>query len=248
VLSTNGRPGNLIPIHCSPDLHQWTLCGPVFDKLPDWAVREIPRARERWALELSFYAGRYHLYYAVSTFGSNERVIGLATNMTLDSPESGLQMGRRRDGGAVGQGRNMERHRFQFRDGEKRARVARLGSFWAGIKMRRIDPVTGKFSAEDSTLYSLAERPRPEGNAAIEAPFLIRHGRYWYLFVSFDQCCRGANSTYRVMVGGRARSRGRTWIATAIRCCRGAAAGDLIERGRVAPSGARSRAARRRAR
>jgi arabinan endo-1,5-alpha-L-arabinosidase len=35
----------------------------------------------------------------------------------------------------------------------------------------------------------------------VEAPFLIRHGRYYYLFVSFDQCCRGAKSTYKVVVG-----------------------------------------------
>ena len=36
----------------------------------------------------------------------------------------------------------------------------------------------------------------------MEAPFLIRHDRYYYLFVSFDQCCQGAKSTtYHVMVG-----------------------------------------------
>ncbi|WP_369407573.1 family 43 glycosylhydrolase, partial [Rhodothermus marinus] len=36
---------------------------------------------------------------------------------------------------------------------------------------------------------------------AIEAPFIVREGGYYYLFVSFDACCRGAESTYRVMVG-----------------------------------------------
>src|SRR5262249_1778578 len=34
-----------------------------------------------------------------------------------------------------------------------------------------------------------------------EAPFLFHHDNYWYLFVSFDFCCRGAKSDYKVVVG-----------------------------------------------
>ena len=37
--------------------------------------------------------------------------------------------------------------------------------------------------------------------AAIEAPFIIRKGRHYFLFVSFDQCCQGVDSTYKIMVG-----------------------------------------------
>jgi arabinan endo-1,5-alpha-L-arabinosidase len=47
---------------------------------------------------------------------------------------------------------------------------------------------------------SLASRPSSAGNA-IEAPFLYQHAGMFYLFVSFDRCCQGAQSTYRVMVG-----------------------------------------------
>ncbi|WP_271189603.1 family 43 glycosylhydrolase, partial [Dactylosporangium matsuzakiense] len=35
----------------------------------------------------------------------------------------------------------------------------------------------------------------------IEAPFVSKHGAYYYQYVSFDLCCKGASSTYRVMVG-----------------------------------------------
>src|SRR5579872_2672677 len=79
---TNGRPGELIPIRYSTDLHAWKLCGHVFDRLPDWAAKEIPRARMPWAPDISFFSGKYHLYYAVSSFGSRNSAIGLATNLT----------------------------------------------------------------------------------------------------------------------------------------------------------------------
>jgi arabinan endo-1,5-alpha-L-arabinosidase len=68
--------------------------------------------------------------------------------------------------------------------------------------MRRLDPETGKLSEKDTTLYSLSSRPRtPPIDGSVEAPFLVRHGGYFYLFVSFDRCCRGAKSTYNVVVG-----------------------------------------------
>jgi arabinan endo-1,5-alpha-L-arabinosidase len=36
---------------------------------------------------------------------------------------------------------------------------------------------------------------------AVEAPFIVRHDHYYYLFTSWDLCCRGLKSTYKTMVG-----------------------------------------------
>ena len=72
-----------------------------------------------------------------------------------------------------------------------------FGSYWSGIKARRLDMKTGHLSTEDTKLYSLASR----GGKPIEASSTAYRNGYYYLFVSFDYCCRGANSTYRVMVG-----------------------------------------------
>ena len=73
-----------IAIRCSKDMVQWRLCGDVFAHLPEWAVKEVPGLRGLWAPDISYFNGKYHLYYSVSTFGSNHSRIGLATNQTLD--------------------------------------------------------------------------------------------------------------------------------------------------------------------
>ena len=39
------------------------------------------------------------------------------------------------------------------------------------------------------------------GPNAIEAPFIFKHAGYYYLFVSWDYCCQGSKSNYRVAVG-----------------------------------------------
>ncbi len=39
------------------------------------------------------------------------------------------------------------------------------------------------------------------GDDAVEAPFIYHHGGYYYLFVSFDYCCRGLKSNYKIAIG-----------------------------------------------
>jgi arabinan endo-1,5-alpha-L-arabinosidase len=78
-----------------------------------------------------------------------------------------------------------------------------FGSFWSGIQLRQLDPATGKL-ATDATVYPLASR----NGGAIEAASIVSHNGYYYLFVSFDACCKGVNSTYRTMVGRAAKITG----------------------------------------
>jgi len=205
VFSTGGGRGGqgAIPIRTSTDLHSWSMAGYVMDKLPDWAATEIPAARGAWAPDISFYRGRYHLYYAVSSFGTKNSAIGLATNDTLDPKSPKYKW--------VDEGMVLRSHQEtddwnaidpQLFIEDKDNVWLDWGSFWGGIKMRRVDPATGKLSTRDTEMYSLCsrDRARPIGGS-VEAPFIIRHDDYFYLFVSFDRCCRGVNSTYNVVVG-----------------------------------------------
>ncbi len=192
-------------VRCSSDLLTWKLCGDVFAHLPLWAVQDVPGLRGLWAPDISYFHGSFHLYYSASTFGSNRSSIGLATNETLNPLSDKyrwLDQGKVISSYPADDWNAIDPNLVLDENGQP---WLSFGSFWSGIKLRKIDANTGKLDASDATLYPLASRPRTAGQpGAIEAPFIIRRNGYFYLFVSFDLCCRGVESTYNVRVG-RAR-------------------------------------------
>jgi arabinan endo-1,5-alpha-L-arabinosidase len=201
VFSTGDERGlnqGNIQIRKSSDLATWALVGTVFATIPQWVTDELGATPPNlWAPDIAYFNGKYHLYYAGSRFGTNNSVIGLATNATLDPASPDYKWV---DEGMVTRSWpsfnwNAIDPNVSF-DADNTPWLA-LGSFWDGIKMERLDPSTGKLSTVDTTLHALASR----GGGPIEAPSIVYRDGYYYLFVSFDLCCRGANSTYRIMVG-----------------------------------------------
>jgi arabinan endo-1,5-alpha-L-arabinosidase len=191
-----------ISVRCSEDLVRWRLCGDVFGHIPAWAVQDVQGLRGLWAPDISFFNGRFHLYYSASTFGSNRSSIGLATNRTLD-PASDKYMWADQ-GKVIGSTPTDDWNAIDpnIVIDENAQPWLSFGSFWSGIKLRKIDSATGKLDPKDQSLYALAARPHnADSPGAIEAPFIIRKNGYYYLFVSFDFCCRGKDSTYNVRVG-----------------------------------------------
>jgi arabinan endo-1,5-alpha-L-arabinosidase len=215
VFATGRAPnGGQIPIRCSKDLIAWKQCGSVLAQLPDWITNDpgVPHARDIWAPDISYFDGKFHLYYAYSAFGKNTSGIGLATNVTLDASRPDYKW--------VDEGfvlRSVAADDFNAIDpnlaiDKKGQTWLALGSFWSGIKLVKIDRQTGKPAADAPTRYALATRTKPPNAAparpnlpadwqAVEAPFIVPHAGYYYLFVSWDLCCKGAQSTYRTMVG-----------------------------------------------
>lgn len=210
--ATESKRDGELPVRCSADLHYWHRCGYVLPEIPQWIRKMSPETKELWAPDISYFDGRYHLYYAFSAFGKNTSGVALLINQTLDpkSPQfhwvdNGLVLPSKLEDDFNAIDPNL------VLDEKGQAWLA-FGSFWNGIKMRKLDRKTGKLSTADTRLYSLASRKRPDNPPpappglpadwqAIEAPFVVHHGEYFYLFVSFDLCCRGTKSTYKTMVG-----------------------------------------------
>jgi len=192
--------GGLLGVRSSTNLAQWTNAGTIFSALPAWIKTALGQSiNDLWAPDVSFVNGTYRVYYSGSTFGSNHSVIGLATNTTLDRKDAAYAW--------VDQGLVIESNAAGSKDDWNAIDPNAMtdaagnwwlvfGSFWSGIKLRRLDNATGKLSSADSTLYSLAAH-----SGGIEAPSIISHNGYYYLFVSYDACCKGVDSTYRTMVG-----------------------------------------------
>ena len=194
-----------ISVLTSQDLKSWEPAGRVFDTPPQWALDTVPGYHgHTWAPDILYHGGTYYLYYSCSSFGKNDSAIGVATNRTLDpsSPD----------------------YRWEDRGCVVRSVAGResFGSFWGGIKLVRLDASLTRV-AEPQEWFPLCRRPEgtaedtsetddaikadprgkdfDPGNGAVEAPFIVRHGDWYYLFVSYDLCCRGPKSTYKVVVG-----------------------------------------------
>jgi arabinan endo-1,5-alpha-L-arabinosidase len=194
--------GRGVAVHTSRDMVTWERQRGAFEQPMTWTAETIPGSRDfYWAPDISYFNGKWHLYYSVSTFGRNHSAIGLATNVTLDSKrpdyhwqDEGLVVGSELtdDWNAIDPNTVLDEHQQLWMT---------LGSFWGGVKLLRLDPSTGK-PEKDYLLYSLASRPHTkEVQGSVEGPFIVhRHGLY-YLFASFDFCCRGIRSTYNIRVG-----------------------------------------------
>jgi arabinan endo-1,5-alpha-L-arabinosidase len=191
--------GDNLRLRTSADLSTFTDAGAVFPDGAAWTTAYTKGSTALWAPDISFHNGRYYLYYSASTFGSNRSAIFLATSATGESgswADEGLVI----ESGAGSDFNAIDPNLFADDAG---GWWLTFGSFWTGIKQIALDPVTGRPAAGAAPI-GLAAR----GDTAIEAPYLVKHGDHYYLWVSFDACCKGAASTYRTMVGRSASPNG----------------------------------------
>jgi arabinan endo-1,5-alpha-L-arabinosidase len=186
--------GARLPGKTSKDLQRWDDAAPAFTANPAWVAKQVPDATDLWAPDVSFFGGKFHLYYAASSFGSNSSCIGHATRVALDSgawQDQGVTIcsnhGSRDDWNAIDPDVVVD---------ESGKPWLSFGSFWSGLKAIELDLNGARVGTE---LHALATRR--DANGAIEAPKIVRRCGYYYLFASFDTCCQGANSTYNMRVG-----------------------------------------------
>jgi arabinan endo-1,5-alpha-L-arabinosidase len=200
-----GPSHGAIRVKTSADGTNWADAGHIGGGPPDWAQAALGfRPRNVWAPSISRRGRTVFLYTCLSSFGGNTSAIGLMTNTAFDplKPDEGWQ-----DQGLVLRSKEdddfnaIDPFRIDASDG--RAYLA-FGSFWSGIKLSELDPETGKLIDASAPSIALASR---DGGAVEAASILERDGRF-FLFVSFDQCCKGVASTYSIRVGRADRIEG----------------------------------------
>lgn len=202
--------GGGIQIWSSKDMETWKKEPSVFTEAPEWVAQRLPSFKGLgfWAPDLSYHNGQWYLYYATSIFGKNTSVIGMATNKTINPlsedykwVDQGLvvqSVTGRDDWNAIDPNLAVDREGVPWLS---------FGSHWNGLKIVKLSD-DFKTPAEPQEWHTIASRPRDfkytdeeVGNGAVEAPFIFQKDNYYYLFVSWDRCCAGPNSTYNIRVG-----------------------------------------------
>ncbi len=178
-----------VAIKSSTDLLHWETVGSAFPAPPQlpfaWMEREVPGGGI-WAPGVYQIGDRYYLYYCISTGGSQNSAIGVAVNTTLDHTSPDFKW---EDKGMVIRSHTGDPYNCidpnVILDGEGLPWLV-FGSYWDGVHMCRLDPATGLLDEAAPSLYPLASR-RNTPSTAIEAPFMIKHGEYYYLFAAFER-------------------------------------------------------------
>jgi arabinan endo-1,5-alpha-L-arabinosidase len=197
----------------SKDRKTWVVQPtPFIEKLPQWAYDSVPGFRGHvWAPDIIRWHDRWWLTYSCSTFGKNTSAIGLMSADRLN--------GEWRDEGCLVRSEakrdnwNAIDSNIAIDDNDQPWLV--WGSFWDGILLCEASLLNNKEKIKNGCAKTIARRinlkdslkaaPNPTskfaGRNAIEAPFIFKKHGWYYLFVSWDYCCRGSKSNYRVMVG-----------------------------------------------
>jgi len=157
-----------------------------------WSASGNPHAGA-WAPDISNFGGVFHLYYAVSTFGSNKSCIGQETRAALDTgawAEQGnvlcSNMGTTDDWNAIDPNIVLDDAGVPWMV---------FGSFWGGIKMVKLKT---DGTRADTMLYDIAKGAN--GGTSVEGAFIFKRCGTYYLFVSWGSCCSSPYN-YRIVVG-----------------------------------------------
>ncbi len=198
----------------SKDLKQWTVMPRgvlATEDIPAWTHDSVPGFKDHiWAPDVIKYRGKWYLAYSCSTFGKNTSAIGLLSNDRLSNADGW------KDEGCIvasqGGRDNWNAIDPNFIVDEEGNPWMTWGSFWDGMQLVRLDSTMHVKAGEkpqviarryDPTNKEMPANPTSKyaGRNSIEAPFIMKHGDWYYLFVSWDYCCQGMKSNYRVAVG-----------------------------------------------
>lgn len=172
--------GGKIAIHSAPSAQgPWTYKGAA---IPACSSIQLAGNCDLWAPDVNKVGDTYYLYYSVSSFGSQNSAIGVATSTTLDS-------GSWTDHGSTGV-RSDSSKNYNAIDGNLVAvgdkHYLNFGSFWADLFQIEMSNPPNKV-ASGATRTQLAFNGT--GSQALEGAYMFQQGNFYYLFFSSGKCC-----------------------------------------------------------
>ena len=166
-------------IFSSDNLVDWDEAGTVFDQRPRW----VPSDAGLWAPDVHYASGKYYVYYSVGDV--DDPCIGLATASKPTGPftDLGKAVFCSTDIGVDG-----TIDPFVWDDG--------------AVKTMFVGNFEGVYAiALNAAGTAPAGEPVEVADTRFEAAYVKRHDGYYYLFLSAGNCCLGASTAYRVIVG-----------------------------------------------
>jgi arabinan endo-1,5-alpha-L-arabinosidase len=196
------RDGKWINIQLarSADLTHWQYLGDALSTKPNWATT----TQDFWAPHVIRHGERYIMYFSAKPNGTDERhglCLGIATATRPTGPFIDMGHPLKCGSGFV----NIDP--MEFHDPATGKDLLYWGSGFEPLKVQQLGRDLMSFASGSKPKDLVWPAPgRKNFPVLIEGSWVLRHGGYYYLFYSGDNCC-GAKANYAVMV---ARSRSAT--------------------------------------
>lgn len=211
----DGSGTHLVAIVRSRNLTQWKYVRDAFITKPTWKDKG-----GIWAPDVAKVNGKYHLYYALSTWGDPNPGIGLAVADSAAGPF--IDLGKILLSQEVDVPNSIDPFYLEA-DGKKFL-------FWGSFSNSATQGNYGVELAADGRSVPNLSKKFKVAAGDIEGVMIQKHGEYYYFFGSKGSCCDGANSTYNVRVARSKNLRG-PYLDKTDKDLKERGAGTLILRG-----------------
>jgi arabinan endo-1,5-alpha-L-arabinosidase len=210
-----------IQVATSGDLTSWRRLGDALPVKPAWASR----TQDFWAPHITEHRGTYYLYYSAKPDEAlaDQRkglCLAVATARRPDGPFTDIGKPLQCGPGFV----NIDP--MAYDDPASGRPLLYWGSGFEPIKVRELAQDRISFAPGSAPVDLVKPVKGGDYQQLVEGAWVIRRGRYFYLFYSGDNCC-GPKAHYAVMV---ARSRSATGPFETLASVTGARSSVILER------------------